>query len=30
MIIFDGKIEAKTAEMYWNSFAGLPRIEMLK
>ncbi|GAB1450779.1 hypothetical protein MASR2M47_08350 [Draconibacterium sp.] len=30
MIIFDGKIEAKTAEMYWNSFAVLPRIEMVK
>ncbi len=30
MIIFDGKIEAKTAEMYWNSFAALPRIEMEK
>jgi hypothetical protein len=30
MIIFDGKIEAKTAEMYWNSFAALPRIEMVK
>ena len=30
MIIFDGKIDAKTAEMYWNSFAALPRIEMLK
>ncbi len=24
MIIFDGKIEAKTAEMYWNSFATNP------
>jgi hypothetical protein len=24
MIIFDGKIEAKTAEMYWNSFAKNP------
>ncbi len=30
MIIFDGKIDAKTAEMYWNSFAALPRIEMEK
>jgi hypothetical protein len=30
MIIFDGKIDAKTAEMYWNSFAALPRIEMIK
>jgi len=29
MIIFDGKIDAKTAEMYWNSFAGNPRIEMI-
>jgi hypothetical protein len=24
MIIFDGKIDAKTAEMYWNSFAANP------
>ncbi len=30
MIIFDGKIEAKTAEMYWNSFAANPQIEMIK
>lgn len=30
MIIFDGKIDAKTAELYWNSFAVLPRIEMEK
>jgi hypothetical protein len=30
MIIFDGKIDAKTAEMYWNSFAALPRIEFEK
>lgn len=30
MIIFDGKIDAKTAEMYWNSFAANPQIEMFK
>ena len=30
MIIFDGKIDTKTAEMYWNSFAANPQIEMLK
>ncbi len=29
MIIFDGKIDAKTAEMYWNCFAGNPGIEMI-
>ena len=27
MIIFDGKMDAKTAEMYWNSFAKNPKIE---
>jgi len=26
MVIFDGKIDAKTAEMYWNSFASMPQI----
>jgi len=26
MIIFDGKLDAKTAEMYWNSFAQNPKI----
>jgi hypothetical protein len=30
MIVFDGKMDAKTAEMYWNSFAKNPQIEMLK
>ncbi|HSH19260.1 MAG TPA: PmoA family protein [Draconibacterium sp.] len=30
MIVFDGKIDAKTAEMYWNSFAKNPQIEILK
>jgi len=30
MIIFDGKMEAKTAEMYWNGFAKMPQIEMEK
>ncbi len=27
MIIFDGKMDAETAEMYWNSFASNPAIE---
>lgn len=27
MIIFDGKIDAETAERYWNSFAGNPKVE---
>jgi hypothetical protein len=26
MVIFDGKMDAKTAEMYWNSFADMPQI----
>jgi hypothetical protein len=26
MVIFDGKMDAKTAEMYWNSFANMPQI----
>ena len=30
MIIFDGKMDAKTAEMYWNSFAANPKIEYEK
>jgi len=30
MIIFDGKIDAKTAEMYWNSFSRNPKIEFFK
>jgi len=30
MIIFDGKMDAKTAGMYWNSFAANPQVEMLK
>jgi hypothetical protein len=30
MIVFDGKMDAKTAEMYWSSFAALPQIEILK
>ena len=29
MIVFDGKMDAKTAEMYWNSFAKNPQIEIL-
>lgn len=27
MIIFDGKMDAKTAEMYWNSFASNPKVK---
>ncbi|NQU54117.1 MAG: PmoA family protein [Bacteroidetes bacterium] len=30
MIIFDGKMDAKTAEMYWNSFASNPKVEFIK
>ena len=30
MIIFDGKIDSKTAEMYWNSFASNPNVEFIK
>jgi hypothetical protein len=30
MIVFDGKMDAKTAEMYWNSFAKNPHIEILR
>ncbi len=30
MIVFDGKMDDQTAEMYWKSFAALPRIEMEK
>lgn len=26
MVIFDGKMDAKTAEMYWNSFASNPKV----
>jgi hypothetical protein len=26
MVIFDGKMDAKTAEMYWNSFANMPQV----
>ncbi|VAW17239.1 hypothetical protein MNBD_BACTEROID01-2481 [hydrothermal vent metagenome] len=29
MIVFDGKMDAKTAEMYWNSFATMPKIEFI-
>ncbi len=29
MVIFDGKLDAKTAEMYWNSFASNPKIEFI-
>jgi hypothetical protein len=30
VIVFDGKMNAETAEMYWQSFAKNPQIEMLK
>ena len=30
MIVFDGKMDAKTAEMYWNSFAANPKVEIIK
>jgi hypothetical protein len=30
MIVFDGKMDAKTAEMYWNSFAYAPEIKFIK
>jgi len=30
MIIFDGEMDAKTAEMYWNSFAKQPEIKYSK
>jgi hypothetical protein len=29
MIVFDGKMDAKTAEMYWNSFAKNPKVEFV-
>lgn len=29
MIVFDGKMDAATAEKYWNSFAVMPQIEIL-
>lgn len=29
MIVFDGKMDAQTAEMYWNSFAANPKIEFV-
>jgi hypothetical protein len=28
MVVFDGEMDAETAEMYWNSFAENPKIEM--
>lgn len=28
MIVFDGKIDKETAEMYWNSFSGTPEIQI--
>jgi hypothetical protein len=29
MIVFDGKMDPQTAEKYWNSFATMPRVEIL-
>jgi hypothetical protein len=30
MVVFDGKMDAETAEKYWNSFAKMPQIEIKK
>ncbi len=30
MVVFDGEMDAITAEMYWNAFARMPRIELKK
>ncbi len=30
MIVFDGEMDAETAEMHWNSFAKMPQIHRLK
>lgn len=30
MIVFDGAIDTRTAEIYWNSFSGMPEIESIK
>jgi len=30
MVVFDGEMDAETAEMYWSSFAKMPQIEMKK
>lgn len=30
MIVFDGKMDAQTAEMYWNGFASNPKVEFIK
>lgn len=29
MIVFDGKLDAATAEKYWNSFASMPEVEFI-
>jgi hypothetical protein len=29
MVVFDGKIDAETAEMYWNSFSKNPKIQFM-
>lgn len=30
MVVFDGKMNAQTAEMYWNAFAYMPSVEIKK
>jgi len=30
MIVFDGKLDAETAEKYWNSFASMPKVEFIE
>ena len=30
LIVFDGEMDAKTAEKYWNSFATLPKVKFIK
>lgn len=30
MVVFDGKMDAETAEKYWNSFAKMPMINLIK
>lgn len=30
MIVFDGQLDKETAEAYWRSFAGAPRIEIIR
>jgi len=30
MVVFDGEMDAETAERYWNGFATIPKIELSK